>query len=146
MPTVPAINHNIMPPQNYPYNEEKKHPRINVKDVLIIQSVPLIAGGGHAVKTYFENKGKVSAYQDLLKSYKAESQQYKNLENRIEFAKKNIKAAKRGGIILVVTMALTSAWIAIANACCKPKKIHLEDYADIAKTNSDSIEKEVANA
>ena len=142
MPTVPAINSNILP--YYNHNEEKKYPHINVKDVLIVQSVPLIAGGGHSVKTYFENKGKADAYKDTLKLYKEGSTQYKNAENCIEFAKKNMKAAKRGGIILVVTMALTTAWIAIANACSKPKH-NIEDYTNIAEMDKEPV-KEIANA
>ena len=51
MPTVPAINHNIMPPQNYPYNEEKKLPRINVKYVLTACPPPAINGTDCIIRT-----------------------------------------------------------------------------------------------
>ena len=146
MTTIHAITPYPTPPETKLVNDNKKEysPRISVKDVLLVQSVPLVAGGGHAIKTFFENKGKASAYQDLLKTYKKGSTQYKNIENCIEFAKKNMKNAKLGGIILVTTMALSAAYIAIANACCKTKT-NIEEAIN-TEIKDIPVETEITNA
>lgn len=136
MATISAINPTQVKPTATPTKQQpvKDNAQLNIRDILLVQAVPLVAGGGYSAKTYFDNRGKAVVYEDMMKVFAEGTAEHKGLENALKLAKNNMKDAKKGGIILATTMALTTAWMLIANACCKKK----ED-APVDKLKQDTI-------
>lgn len=119
MTTISGIN----PTPVKPITPQKQQPKtqLNIRDILLVQGTLLLAGGGHSAKTYFDNRGKAVVYEDMLKVFAEGSAERRGMEDCLKLAKNNMKDAKRGGIILATTLALTTAWMLIAHACSKSK-------------------------
>ena len=93
----------------------------NVKQTLGVLSLPFVVGEGTAIKSFFENKGQIAAYENVLTKFAAGSAERQGVEDCINLVKKNMQANKKGGLALLATMVVCSAVILIDNACKKSK-------------------------
>ena len=124
MATVSAIN--PTPVIINPKTDEKQQGQpqkngYNVKQTLGVLSLPFVVGECGAVKTFFENKGQIAAYENMLTKFAEGSAERQGVEDCINLVKKNMQANKKGGLALLATMVACSAVILIDNACKKSK-------------------------
>ena len=146
MTTITPVNSFTMPAPTTPtQNEAKNNPQLSTSQILLPQGLLLLAAGGHSAKTYFDNRGKAVVYEDMAKVFAEGSAERKGMEDCLKLAKNNMKDAKKGGIILLTTLAITTAWTLIAHACNKKQKTNIEDYVNIDKVNNE-FDKTIANA
>ena len=141
MTSVPAINPTPVKPAAVAPKQQPKT-QLSTRDILLPQAVLVLAGGGHSAKTYFDNRGKAVVYEDMVKVFAEGSAERKGLEDCLKLAKKNMQDAKKGGIILLTTIALTTAWMLVAHACAKPKS-NVENKSETVKENT--LPKVIAN-
>ena len=141
MTSVPTINPTPVKPTTVTPKQQPKT-QLSIRDILLVQAVPLLAGTGLSAKTYFDNRGKAVVYEDMVKVFTEGSAERKGLEDCLKLAKKNMQDAKKGGIILLTTIALTTAWMLVAHACAKPKS-NVENKSEIVKENT--LPKVIAN-
>ena len=142
MTSVPTISPTPVNPTTISQKQQPKT-QLSTRDILLPQALLLLAGGGHSAKTYFDNRGKAVVYEDMVKVFAEGSAERKGLEDCLKLAKKNMQDAKKGGIILLTTIALTTAWMLVAHACSKPKS-NVENKSEIVK--EDAPAKVLANA
>lgn len=141
MTSVPTISPTPAKPTTVTPKQQPKT-QLSIRDILLPQTVLLLAGGGHSAKTYFDNRGKAVVYEDMVKVFAEGSAERKGLEDCLKLAKKNMQDAKKGGIILLTTIALTTAWMLVAHACSKPKS-NVENKSETVK--EDAPAKVIAN-
>ena len=142
MTSVPAINPTPVNPTTISQKQQPKT-QLSTRDILLPQAALVLAGGGHSAKTYFDNRGKAVVYEDMAKVFAEGSAERKGIEDCLKLAKNNMKNAKKGGIILLTTIALTTAWMLVAHACAKPKS-NVENKSETVK--EDAPAKVLANA
>lgn len=134
MTSIPTINPTLVKPATVAPKEQPKT-QLSTRDILLPQAVLVLAGGGHSAKTYFDNRGKAVVYEDMVKVFTEGSAERKGLEDCLKLAKKNMQDAKKGGIIILTTVALTTAWMLVAHACSKPK-LNVENKSETVKENA----------
>ena len=76
---------------------------LEVKTVAGLTAIPVAVGLGYAGRFYYENKGKASVYEDMIKKFPTND----SFKDCLKIIEKNLKNAKIGAVALMVAGTAT---------------------------------------